>query len=54
MSGPKKEQPKSAYFLVDDKSKEIRTTFCVLVDNEVGVLARVIGLFRDAAITLRA
>jgi acetolactate synthase-1/3 small subunit len=38
-------QPGSAYFLVDKKSKEIRTTLSVLVDNEAGVLARVIGLF---------
>lgn len=38
-------QPGSAYFLVDNKGKEIRTTFSVLVDNEAGVLARVIGLF---------
>jgi len=38
-------QPGSAYFLDDSKKAEIRTTFCVLVDNEAGVLARVIGLF---------
>ena len=38
-------QPGSAYFLVDSKVKEIRTTLSVLVDNEAGVLARVIGLF---------
>jgi acetolactate synthase-1/3 small subunit len=38
-------QPGSAYFLVDTKEKEIRTTLSVLVDNEAGVLARVIGLF---------
>jgi len=38
-------QPGSAYFLDDSKKTEIRTTFCVLVDNEAGVLARVIGLF---------
>ncbi|MEQ1867603.1 MAG: acetolactate synthase small subunit [Alphaproteobacteria bacterium] len=38
-------QPGSAYFLVDTKAKEIRTTLSVLVDNEAGVLARVIGLF---------
>jgi acetolactate synthase-1/3 small subunit len=31
--------------LVDAKGKEIRTTLSVLVDNEAGVLARVIGLF---------
>ena len=39
------EQPKSAYFLVDSKAASIRKTFAVLVDNEAGVLARVIGLF---------
>ena len=38
-------QPGSADFLVDAKGKEIRTTLAVLVDNEAGVLARVIGLF---------
>jgi acetolactate synthase-1/3 small subunit len=38
-------QPGSAYFLVDTKGKEIRTTLSVLVDNEAGVLARVVGLF---------
>jgi acetolactate synthase-1/3 small subunit len=38
-------QPGSAYFLVDKKSQEVRTTLSVLVDNEAGVLARVIGLF---------
>ena len=38
-------QPGSAYFLVDKKDAEIRTTLAVLVDNEAGVLARVIGLF---------
>jgi acetolactate synthase-1/3 small subunit len=45
MSTVKKDEPKSAYFLVDQKDREIRTTFCVLVDNEAGVLARVVGLF---------
>src|ERR1700687_5643735 len=39
------EQPKSAYFLVDTKTASIRKTFAILVDNEAGVLARVIGLF---------
>lgn len=38
-------QPKSAYFLVDDKGKTARTTLAVIVDNEPGVLARVVGLF---------
>jgi acetolactate synthase-1/3 small subunit len=38
-------QPGSAYFLVEKKGQERRTTLSVLVDNEAGVLARVIGLF---------
>lgn len=38
-------QPASAYFL-DDRKQAIEThTLCVVVDNEPGVLARVIGLF---------
>src|SRR5262245_18703428 len=37
--------PASAYFL-DDRKQAIEThTLCVVVDNEPGVLARVIGLF---------
>jgi acetolactate synthase-1/3 small subunit len=39
------QQPGSAYFLVDNKAREIKTTLAVLVDNEPGVLARVVGLF---------
>lgn len=38
-------QPGSAYFLVETKDQVNRTTLAVLVDNEAGVLARVIGLF---------
>ena len=38
-------QPASAYFLIDSKPREIRATLSVLVDNEVGALARVVGLF---------
>ncbi|WP_119392500.1 acetolactate synthase small subunit [Taklimakanibacter lacteus] len=38
-------QPASAYFL-DDRKQAIEThTLCIVVDNEPGVLARVIGLF---------
>jgi len=38
-------QPASAYFL-DDRKQAVEThTLCVVVDNEPGVLARVIGLF---------
>ncbi len=38
-------QPASAYFL-DDRKEAIEThTLCIVVDNEPGVLARVIGLF---------
>ncbi|NWH08373.1 MAG: acetolactate synthase small subunit [Alphaproteobacteria bacterium] len=39
------QQPGSAYFLVDARAREIRTTLAVIVDNEPGVLARVVGLF---------
>ena len=38
-------QPGSAYFLDDAKKSSETHTLCVLVDNEPGVLARVIGLF---------
>jgi acetolactate synthase-1/3 small subunit len=39
------QQPGSAYFLDDAKETSEARTLCVLVDNEPGVLARVIGLF---------
>lgn len=38
-------QPGSAYFLSGEKQAEETHTLSVLVDNEPGVLARVIGLF---------
>ena len=38
-------QPASAYFLDSRKGVEESHTLCVIVDNEPGVLARVIGLF---------
>ncbi|MCB1437721.1 MAG: acetolactate synthase small subunit [Rhodobiaceae bacterium] len=38
-------QPGSAYFLSDRRDVEETHTLSVLVDNEPGVLARVIGLF---------
>jgi acetolactate synthase-1/3 small subunit len=38
-------QPGSAYFLTDRRDVEETHTLSVLVDNEPGVLARVIGLF---------
>jgi acetolactate synthase I/III small subunit len=38
-------QPASAYFLDPRREKEETHTLCVVVDNEPGVLARVIGLF---------
>src|SRR5688500_6515678 len=39
------QQPASAYFLVTTKKVVESQTLCVVVDNERGVLARVIGLF---------
>jgi acetolactate synthase-1/3 small subunit len=38
-------QPASAYFLSDDAPPVVRATLSVLVENEVGALARVVGLF---------
>jgi acetolactate synthase-1/3 small subunit len=39
------QQPASAYFLVDAPVRESKATLAILVDNEVGALARVVGLF---------
>lgn len=39
------QQPASAYFMDSRKQEPETHTLCVLVDNEPGVLARVIGLF---------
>jgi acetolactate synthase-1/3 small subunit len=39
------QQPASAYFMDSRKQPPETHTLCVLVDNEPGVLARVIGLF---------
>jgi acetolactate synthase I/III small subunit len=39
------QEPASAYFLEHEETAEHRVTFAVLVDNEPGVLARVVGLF---------
>ncbi len=39
------QQPASAYFLDTTKTVTETHTLCVVVDNEPGVLARVIGLF---------
>jgi acetolactate synthase I/III small subunit len=38
-------QPASAYFIPEGESPIIRTTLAVIVTNEPGVLARVVGLF---------
>ncbi|WP_279479358.1 acetolactate synthase small subunit [Aureimonas sp. SK2] len=37
--------PASAYFITDDKPPVVARTLSIVVDNEPGVLARVIGLF---------
>jgi acetolactate synthase I/III small subunit len=44
-SGIAPQQPASAYFMESRKQAPETHTLCVLVDNEPGVLARVIGLF---------
>ncbi|MEM7198197.1 MAG: acetolactate synthase small subunit, partial [Pseudomonadota bacterium] len=41
----KKQQPLSAYDLQADKTPIAKHVFTIIVDNEPGVLARVIGLF---------
>ena len=38
-------QPASAYFITDAAARTVRTTLSIIVDNEVGALARVVGLF---------
>ena len=43
--GKAPQQPASAYFLDSRKQATETHTLCVIVDNEPGVLARVIGLF---------
>ena len=47
-------QPLSPYSSATAKSNVETHTLSVLVDNEPGVLARVVGLFRRAATTSRA
>lgn len=39
------QQPASAYFLIDKKPRDTKATLSILVDNEVGALARVVSLF---------
>lgn len=41
----KPRQPASAYFMIDEATRTVRATLSILVDNEVGALARVVGLF---------
>ena len=43
--GPIVSPPASAYFITPEHEVPVRHTLCVVVDNEPGVLARVIGLF---------
>ena len=48
MSGPTQQDnpptpPASAYFLADEPFPTVRTTLSILVDNEAGALARVVG-----------
>ncbi len=38
-------QSASAYFLVDAQSRSVKATLSIIVDNEVGALARVVALF---------
>jgi acetolactate synthase-1/3 small subunit len=45
MSKPAIDPPASAYFLEDRKDPIEAHTLSIVVDNEPGVLARVIGLF---------
>ena len=42
---PAPAQPASAYFIAEEVARPVRATLSVLVDNEVGALARVVGLF---------
>src|SRR5207248_11387340 len=45
MTDPKAAQPASVYDLAHDEQPESLATFAVLVDNEPGVLHRLVGLF---------
>ena len=45
MTNPAVQPPASAYFITPEKETSEARTLAVLVDNEPGVLARVIGLF---------
>ena len=38
-------QPASAYFMVDAAPRPAKATLSIIVDNEVGALARVVSLF---------